>query len=367
MQTVRILHVVVRIPILSLYNINCGQQPTNNGSYPTTGADFKNGDHCLVVCDIYPDGGHRPEWYRAKITSIIDENMVEVQLRDYGHRVQVDKRSLLPISDGLRYVQDLVKKVRLYGVAASKVGVSDSTVHETAIALMKPFECMAVSFHMGSIEASVLLWGVRETIRPLAPSKYDYININQELINADVVHEVSLMTDIEQPEKARDKSGEVDDESWRQVINGHQYPWELHFKSEIAQYSLTTETTSFAHWRPAEPIDKHEFHAYPQYVSRKLFIHVLDDYRKRVVEQINIGIYKKLRNRVPTDTNRRKPLGEWKVGDACFAPFDRTYHRATIKRIAAADKVCSVCALTGGALHRPAFERAMETRKSAGN
>lgn len=293
--------------------------------------------------------------------------MVQVQLRDYGHHVQVDKRSLLPISDGLRGVQDLVKKVRLYGVAASKADVSSTTVHETAMALLKPFECMAVSFHMGSIEAAVLLWGVRETIRPLAPNKYEYININQELINANVVHETQSLPDVVQPEKARDKSGEVDDESWRQVINGHQYPWELDFRSERAQYSLTTETTSFAHWRPAEPIDKLEFHAYPQYVSRKLFFYVLDDYRKRVVEQINIGIYNKLRNRVPTDTNRRKPHDEWKVGDACFAPFDRTYHRATIKRISAAEKVCSVCALAGRALRMPAFGLVLGTNKSAGN
>lgn len=245
-------------------------------------------------------------------------------------QILVNKRSLLRISDNLLNVQNLVLEVRLYGVAEKELEFSPARVRETVNTLKHQFERLAISFHLELSETTVLLWGVHKTVFPVAPAKYRYTNLNQELIMSGMVKATESMTDIIQPEP---------------LLRSHIDDIEPESQAETEIYNVNNEITDFTHWQPAERIDKAEFHAYPQYVSRNLYFYVLDDYRKCVVEKINIGIFEMLRNRVPDNTARRKPYTEWRIGDACFAPFDRSYYRATIKRIYSAERICSVCML----------------------
>lgn len=282
---------------------------------------WKIGDYCLVFDSF--DG--ISEWLRGLIVKIIDSKTYEIYLRDDGKTIESSVYNLKAISEDLKKVRDFTWKMKLSYIQMEKNCPSEK-INDLLGDIVAGCDDIAISALREN--NAIILWGIKRLSGALLPERYDYININEELVKQKVATTRVDFNDINNAVNnlVNKKSIELDDSDDDRVVTNR--------KKDVKR------------WLTSQPILKREFVAFPQYFTQqKMYLSVLEANRKTIAEEI----YKVLNKKGQAAELEKRDSLEWKTEDACFAPFggDRNYYRATVRRVNFAKNSCVVCILLG--------------------
>lgn len=222
---------------------------------------FKESDLCLVAAKIHDNDQNEMDWYRGKITSINAQNQCKVYLCDYGKEIEANVSELKVISEKLSKVQHLCRKYKLSCVEAKSLDIS---IRKEFLNLCKNFDGLSISMFSMNMSNEIILWGVHKIIDPLAPTRYEYTNINRELAKTGMVTATNSfdgVSDLIKPQ-INSKPIENDDNSideYFKSLNIHHSGVE----DGPVEYHVTDAKYEFTNWLPSEKIKKSEFIATP--------------------------------------------------------------------------------------------------------
>lgn len=297
---------------------NCVQQTPD-----TYQRSWKVGEYCLVF-DLF-DG--ISEWLRGRIVSIIDSETYEIYLRDDGKTIESSAYNLKPIDEELKKVRDFTWKMKLSYIQMEK-SCPKNTFNELLCDIISGYDEIAISALRKS--NGIILWGIKRLVGALLPERYEYVNINEELVKHNVATTAVEFGDINDAinNLVNKEIIELDDSDDDQTDQN--------------QYKVTDRKNEAKRWLPSQPIAKREFVVFPQYFTQqKMYVSVLEASRKTTAEEIRQILIKKGKAK---ELEKRDSV-EWKKDDACFAPFgnERHYYRATLRRVNFAKNTCVVC------------------------
>lgn len=175
-------------------------------------------------------------------------------------------------------------------------------IKELVVDILSEYDSVAISAISRS--DSVILWGIKIRL----PDRYEYVNINEELVTYKVATTRIRFDTIN--EKIND------------LVNKNRNQYQM---------------KDVKRWLPSRSISKVEFIGYVQHITQQMCFWVLEEDRKKIADEIQSGL-----EQIQLDV---KDSIDWEECDACFAPFHTNgkYYRATIRYINVDLNSCMVC------------------------